>query len=128
MATERKTWQPNDKQKMFIETLKVMGSAPFRVIKDYIFNNYGETIATGSINVLTTKGMVSSREEEFDIETTTTYHYPNGDLVETKASKKKEKVYFLSNEEPKETKKASKTEKVVEEEEIDDLELVDTTE
>jgi len=128
MATERKVWTPNEKQKMFIETLKVLGTATFRVIKDYIFNNYGETIATGSINVLTTKQMVSSREETFDVETTTIYHYPTGDLVETKASKKKEKVYFLSSEEPKEVKKASKTKKVVEEEEIDDLDLVDTTE
>ena len=102
-TTTRKEWQPNEKQTMFMNALKVLGTATFRVIKNYILEHNGETIATGSVNVLTTKQYVGTREEEFDVETTTTYHYPTGDITETKVSKKKEKVYFLIAEADRQT-------------------------
>jgi len=102
-TTTRKEWAPNEKQSMFLETLRILGEATFRVIKNYIFENFGETIATGSVNVLTTKQYVGTREELFDVETTTTYHYPTGDIVETKKSKKTEKVYFLIAEADRQT-------------------------
>jgi len=102
-TTARKEWQPNEKQTMFMNALKVLGTATFRVIKNYILENYGETIATGSVNVLTTKQYVGTKEQDFDVETTTVYHYPTGDITETKQSKKTEKVYFLIAESDRET-------------------------
>lgn len=131
-TTTRKEWQPNDKQKMFIETLKALGTATFREIKKFILENYGETIATGSVNVLTTKQYVGSKEVEFEIQTTTTYRYPNGDIVETKNSTKKEKVYFLIAESDRETfEQANAKEKTykksipAEDTDFDDDDLVD---
>lgn len=102
-TTTRKEWAPNEKQKMFLETLEKLGEATFRVIKDYISKTYGETIATGSVNVLTTKQYVGTKECEFEVETTTTYHYPTGDITETKKSKKTEKVYYLIAEADRQT-------------------------
>ena len=127
----RKEWTPNEKQTMFMNALKVLGTATFRVIKNYILENNGETIATGSVNVLTTKQYVGTREEEFDVETTTTYHYPTGDITETKVSKKKEKVYFLIAEADRQTfaqtnatAKASKKD-IPAEDDLDEADLVD---
>lgn len=130
-TTTRKEWAPNEKQKMFINALTQLGEATFRVIKDYISKNYGETIATGSVNVLTTKQYVGTKEKEFDVETTTVYHYPTGDITETKKAKKVEKVYYLiaeadrqtfakSNEKLKETQKD-----IPAEDELDEVDLVD---
>jgi len=130
-TTTRKEWQPNDKQNMFMNALKVLGTATFRVIKNYILENNGETIATGSVNVLTTKQYVGTREEEFDVETTTTYHYPTGDITETKVSKKKEKVYFLIAEADRQTfaqtNATAKTSKkdIPAEDDLDEADLVD---
>ena len=99
-TTPRKEWKPNEKQVAFMETLKVLGTATFRQIKEYVANNYdGMAIATGSVNVLATKQLVGSKDMEFETETTTTYHYPSGDIVETKKGLKKEKVYYLISEE-----------------------------
>ena len=106
-TTTRKEWAPNEKQKMFLATLEKLGEATFRVIKNYILENYGEAIATGSVNVLTTKQYVGTKECEFEVETTTTYHYPTGDIVETKKSKKTEKVYYLIAEADRETFESS---------------------
>lgn len=129
-TTTRKEWKPNEKQTMFMDALKVLGSATFREIKKYILDNYGETIATGSVNVLTTKSYVGTREQEFDIETTTTYIYPNGSITETKNSTKKEKVYYLIGE----TERAEILDNIQNqanqkstpaEDDLDDIDLVD---
>lgn len=123
-TTTRKDWAPNEKQKMFLETLEKLGEATFRVIKDYISNTYGETIATGSVNVLTTKKYVGTKECEFEVETTTTYHYPTGDITETKKSKKTEKVYYLIAENDRETFETTNAKEKVSKEDIpaeDDL-------
>lgn len=130
-TTTRKEWAPNEKQKMFLVALTKLGEATFRVIKDYISKVYGETIATGSVNVLTTKQYVGTKECEFDVETTTTYHYPTGDITETKVSKKKEKVYFLIAEADRQTfaqtngitKATSKD--IPAEDDLDEADLVD---
>lgn len=99
-TTPRKEWKPNEKQVAFMETLKTLGTATFRQIKEYVANHYdGMAIATGSVNVLATKQLVGSKDMEFETETTTTYHYPSGDIVETKKALKKEKVYYLISEE-----------------------------
>ena len=130
-TTTRKEWAPNEKQRMFLNALDDLGEATFRVIKNYILENYGETIATGSVNVLTTKQYVGTREEEFDVETTTTYHYPTGDITETKVSKKKEKVYFLIAEADRQTfaqtnatERTSKKD-IPAEDDLDEADLVD---
>ncbi len=132
-TTTRKEWAPNEKQSMFLETLRILGEATFRVIKNYIFENFGETIATGSVNVLTTKQYVGTKECDFEVETTTTYHYPSGDITETKKSKKTEKVYYLiaeadrdtfekSNGLTKATSKNIPAEDVLDEEDLVDME------
>lgn len=123
-TTTRKEWQPNEKQTMFINALKVLGTATFRVIKNYILENNGETIATGSVNVLTTKQYVGTKECVFEVETTTTYHYPTGDITETKKSKKTEKVYYLIGENDRETFETTNAKEKVSKEDIpaeDDL-------
>lgn len=125
-----KEWKPNEKQNMFLNALKVLGEATFRVIKNYILENNGETIATGSVNVLTTKQYVGSKDVEFNVETTTVYHYPTGDITEKKTSKKVEKVYYLINEADRETFTQKSTEAKAPKEDpaevdLDDVDLVD---
>lgn len=130
-TTTRKEWAPNEKQKMFLETLEKLGEATFRVIKNYILENYGETIATGSVNVLTTKQYVGTKECDFEVETTTTYHYPSGDITETKKSKKTEKVYYLIAEGDRETFESSNgitkatSKNIPAEDDLDEDDLVD---
>lgn len=109
MATETKTtttkkeWTPNEKQKMFMDALAHLGKASFREAKKYVLDTYNETIATGSVNVLITKQYVGTAKENFDVETTTVYKYPNGSITETKISKKEETVYFLKSEQDRDT-------------------------
>lgn len=102
-TTTRKEWTPNEKQKMFMDALAHLGKASFREAKKYVLDTYNETIATGSVNVLITKQYVGTAKASFNVETTTTYKYPNGDITETKVSVKEETIYFLKSEKDRDT-------------------------
>ena len=134
-TTTRKEWQPNEKQKAFLGALEVLGEATFREVKDYVLKNNGISLATGSVNVLLTKQYVGTKKVAFNVETTTTYHYPNGDIVETKSAEKEETVYFSISEADRETfasanakEKASKVKSNPAELDIAEDELVDMEE
>lgn len=102
-TTTRKEWTPNEKQKMFMDALVKLGKASFREAKKYVLDTYNEAIATGSVNVLITKQYVGTEKAYFNVETTTIYKYPNGDITETKVSKKEETIYFLKSEQDRDT-------------------------
>lgn len=61
MANTKNTWKPNEKQQLFMETLK--GSKEPMTLAE-ICAKAGQDIKTGSINCLVAKGLVKTADKE----------------------------------------------------------------
>lgn len=61
--TQKTNWQPNEKQKRFLEILK---NHPEGISLYDVEAKYGEKFATGTINPLKTKGLTMTEEVTYE--------------------------------------------------------------
>lgn len=97
MATEKKQWSPNEKQKGFLNVLKEHGNGKYLSLKQ-INSLAGVDYATGTINTLSAKEIVKTKEKAVKYTATIveTRVYENGMTLEiTKQVEKAETGYKL---------------------------------
>lgn len=87
-----KNWTMNAKQMEFVELLKAMGGSATLLELEAV---KGVKVATGSVNTLVTKGVVSTEDTEVAYTVTETYKFGETTFTREVSKKKAVKKYSL---------------------------------